>query len=582
MLVDERFRGYQYADLKKDLVAGVTVGIVAIPLAMAFAIASGVKPEYGIYTTIISGLIVAILGGSRFQIAGPTGAFIPVLLAVVLQYGYEKLLLAGLLAGIILMVMGLLKLGSLIKYIPRSVTIGFTAGIAVIIFTGQIANFFGLDGVEQKELFHENMQEIFKQIDTINFFSVFIALIGLLLLIFVPKFFPRVPVLLIALIIPTIIAVLFFPGKVDTIGSAFGGIPQQLPSFSLPNLSVASLMEVIRPAFVIAILGGIESLLSAVVADGMTNKRHNSNRELFGQGIANIVTPLFGGIPATGAIARTATNIKSGAVSPLSSVFHSVFVLATLLLFAPYASHIPLASMAPILMVVAWNMSQYGAFSHILKLRTADTLVLVVTFLLTVFVNLTVAVEFGLLLAMISFIKRMSGMLEVDKVLPEYGDQVSTDPIRKGHNCPQLSIYTIEGPLFFGAADTFERTLTRSIRKRPKVLLLRMRDVSLIDATGEGNLSALVDDFHKIGGTILISGIEEQPLEMLKKSGLYETIGPENFFEGTGRAISYGLSLIDYDVCKKCRFSTFRECNEFKEGTVNEQVKTTEMVSAIK
>lgn len=569
MFLDERFRGYQYADLKKDLIAGITVGIVAIPLAMAFAIASGVKPEYGIYTTIISGLIVAILGGSRFQVAGPTGAFIPVLLAVVLQYGYEKLLLAGLLAGVILMLMGLFRLGTLIKYIPRSVTIGFTAGIAVIIFTGQLENFFGLQGIEKQEYFHQNMQEVFRQIGTINIYSVLVAIIGLLLLIFIPKFFPRVPVLLVALIIPTFIAVWLFPGKLATIGSAFGGIPQQLPTFHFPEITVHSLMEVIRPAFVIAILGGIESLLSAVVADGMTNKRHNSNRELFGQGIANIVTPLFGGIPATGAIARTATNIKSGAVSPLSSVFHAVFVLGTLLLFAPFASHIPLASMAPILMVVAWNMSQRGAFFHILKLRSADSLVLIVTFLLTVFVNLTVAVEFGLLLAMLSFIKRMSGMLEIDKVLPrEYGKEVSPEPILAGHDCPQLSIYTIEGPLFFGAADTFERVLTRSIRKCPKVLLLRMRYVSLIDATGEGNLRALVGDFQKMGGTVLISSISEQPLQMLKKSGLYDKIGAENFFDATGKAIDYGLSLIDYDDCKKCRFAAFRECSKFKGGEV--------------
>lgn len=567
MLVDERFRGYQLNDLRRDLTAGVTVGIVAIPLAMAFAIASGVKPEYGIYTTIISGFIVAFLGGSRYQIAGPTGAFIPVLLAVVLQYGYEKLLLAGLLAGIILTLMGIFKLGTLIKYIPRSVTIGFTAGIAVIIFSGQIKNFLGLEGVEQRELFHENMMEIFKNIGTINLFSILISIIGLLLIIFIPKYFPRVPVLLVALIIPTIIGAIFLPGKVETIGTAFGGIPQSLPSFKFPDISLQSLTEVIRPAFVIAILGGIESLLSAVVADGMTDKRHNSNRELFGQGIANIVTPLFGGIPATGAIARTATNINSGAVSPLSSIFHSLFVLVTLLLFAPYASHIPLASMAPILMYVAWNMSQHGAFVHILKLKTADSLVLVVTFLLTVFVNLTVAVEVGLLLAMVSFIRRMSGMLEVDKVLPEsHGKQVSTNRINEGLNCPQLSIYTIEGPLFFGAADTFERVLTRSVGSRPKVLILRMRYVPLIDATGEGNLSALVSDFEKIGGTVLIAGIDEQPLEMLKKSGLYYEIGPEHFFDGTGKAIDYGLTLIDYDDCQKCRFTAFRECKDFKKG----------------
>ncbi|UAC47666.1 STAS domain-containing protein [Bacillus aquiflavi] len=574
LLLDERFRGYNSAALKKDLLAGITVGIVAIPLAMAFSIASGVNPEYGIYTTIISGFLVALLGGSRFQIAGPTGAFIPVLLAVVLQYGYEKLLIAGLLAGLLLMIMGLLKLGNLIKYIPRSVTIGFTSGIAVIIFTGQIASFLGLEGVEKKEAFHENMNEIFRQLNTVNMYSILIAILGFILLIFIPKLFPRVPVLLVALIIPTIVAVFFFPNKVATIGSAFGEIPQKLPSFSFPELSLETIKEVWRPALVIAILGGIESLLSAVVADGMTGKRHNSNRELFGQGVANFVTPLFGGIPATGAIARTATNIKSGAVSPLSSIFHSVFVLGALLIFAPYASYIPLASMAPILMLVAWNMSQHRAFVHILKLRSADSIVLIVTFLLTVFVNLTVAVEIGLLLAMISFIKRMSGMLEIDKVLPDsHGKQVSPDPIITGHDCPQLSIYTIEGPLFFGAADTFERVLTRSIRKRPKVLLLRMRYVSLIDATGEGNLSSLVNDFQKMNGIILISGIREQPLEMLKISGLYEKIGAEHIFEHTGEAINYGLSLLNYDHCKGCRFAAFRECDSFKQREVSEHAQ---------
>lgn len=565
MFFDGRFKGYQRADLKEDLIAGITVGIVAIPLAMAFAIASGVKPEYGIYTTIIAGFFVAIFGGSRFQIAGPTGAFIPILLAVVLQYGYENLLIAGMMAGVILIIMGVFKLGSLIKYIPRSVTIGFTSGIAVIIFTGQIENFFGLTGIEKKEAFHENMIQLFQQFHTVNRYSLLTAAIGMILILIIPKLFPRLPVLLIALLIPTFIAVIFYPNQVETIGTAFGGISQSLPSFSFPEMTLAKIAELWRPAFVIAMLGGIESLLSAVVADGMTGKRHSSNRELVGQGIANVVTPMFGGIPATGAIARTATNIKSGARSPLSGVFHSGFVLITLLLFAPYASYIPLASMAPILMIVAWNMSEQKVFLHILKLRSSDSIVLVVTFLLTVFVNLTVAVEVGLLLAMISFVARMSGLLEVEKVLPKSPDeQVSPDPVAAGDNCPQLAIYTIAGPLFFGAADKFEKTLTHTIHKRPKVLLLRMRHVSVIDATGEANLASLVHDFQKQGGIVLVSGILEKPLEMLKTSGLYDKIGEENFFSHTGPALEYGLSLINYDKCKSCRFAAFKECKTFK------------------
>ncbi|HLR59274.1 MAG TPA: SulP family inorganic anion transporter, partial [Pseudogracilibacillus sp.] len=439
MFKDNRFRGLTPNDLKNDLIAGITVGVVAIPLAMAFAIASGVKPEYGIYTTIIAGLIVALFGGSRFQIAGPTGAFIPILLAIILQYGYEDLLIAGFLAGIILMIMSFFKLGSLITYIPRSVTIGFTSGIAVIIFSGQIENFLGVEGIEKKQYFHENIIEIFNNINTTNFYSILIALIGFSAIIFIPKIFPKVPVLLIALIVPTIISVIIFPGKVATIGSAFGGISSSLPSFSLPNFTFDKLLYLWQPAFVIAMLGGIESLLSAVVADGMTGKQHKSNRELFGQGLANIITPLFGGIPATGAIARTATNIKSGAVSPWSGIFQSIFVLLTLLLFAPYASHIPLASMAPILMVVAYNMSEVKSFSHIIKLRSGDSLVLITTFLLTVFVNLTVAVPVGLLLAMISFVKRASSALDMDTFKIDNQEPTITEEKLSANECPEIA-----------------------------------------------------------------------------------------------------------------------------------------------
>ena len=448
MLKDNRFKGLSPGDIRKDLIAGITVGVVAIPLGMAFAIASGVNPEYGIYTTIIAGLIVALIGGSHFQIAGPTGAFIPILLAIVLQYGYEDLLIAGMIAGVMLLIMSVFKFGSLITYIPRPVTIGFTSGIAVIIFSGQLENFLGLEHIEKKQYFHESLIEIVRAFPTLNWYSILTAVIGLIIIIVVPRLFPRVPVLLVALIIPALLSYFFFPGKIVTIGSAFGGISQALPGFSFPKITIEKLLYLWQPAFAIAMLGGIESLLSAVVADGMTGKRHHSNKELFGQGIANIITPLFGGIPATGAIARTATNIKSGAVSPWSGIFQSVFVLLTLLLFAPYASHVPLASMAPILMVVAFNMSEHQSFKAILTLRNSDSLVLVTTFLLTVFVNLTIAVPIGLLLAMASFIKRISGLIEVQSITP-LNDSVSSK--KDETRCPKIASFALQGPLFWSS-----------------------------------------------------------------------------------------------------------------------------------
>lgn len=570
MFRDDRFKGLTMSDLRKDFIAGITVGVVAIPLGMAFAIASGVSPEYGIYTTIIAGLIVALFGGSHFQIAGPTGAFIPILLAIVLQYGYEDLLIAGMLAGVMLILMSIFKFGSLITYIPRSVTIGFTSGIAVIIFTGQLENFFGLENIDKKQYFHQNMFEIFVNFQSINFFSILIGLIGLSIIIFVPKFFPRAPVLLIALLIPTLIVVFFIPDKVATIGSAFGGISQSLPGITIPKITVEKLMYLWQPAFAIAMLGGIESLLSAVVADGMTGKKHKSDKELFGQGLANIITPFFGGIPATGAIARTATNIKSGAVSPFSGVFQSVFVLLTLLLFAPFASHIPLASMAPILMVVAFNMSEYKSFSMILRMRTSDSLVLVTTFLLTVFVNLTIAVPIGLLLAMVSFVRRISHVLEVEDITPERfsKDELKKKKNRKQYSCPKIASFTIRGPLFFGAADRFESTLSRTINRRPKVLILKMRHVSMIDATGAANLSASITDFIKNKGVVFITEITEEPLEMLKKTDLYELIGEDNFYADTTDAINDALDTIN---TKKCSY-----CGKRPEGGCRVYVKTNE------
>ena len=526
---DERFAHYNAACFRKDLIAGITVGIVAIPLGMAFAIASGVKPEYGLYTTIIAGFLVALFGGSRYQVAGPTGAFIPILLAIVLQYGYDDLLIAGLLAGIFLVIMSYLGVSQLIQFVPRSVTIGFTAGIAVIIFTGQIGNFFGLEDVEKYEFFHQNMMELARQFHTYNWYSIGIALLGLAVILILPKIAPRLPLLLVALIIPTIVSIVLFPGKLETIGTAFGGIPNHLPPFRLPDITLDKLLVLWKPALIIAALGAIESLLSAVVADEMTQgKKHDSKRELFGQGIANIVTPLFGGIPATGAIARTATNIRSGAVSPVSSVIQSVFVLLFLLLFAPYASYIPLAAMAPILMHVAWNMSARKTFAHIASVRSGDALVLWVTFLLTIFINLTTAVQVGILLAAFFFLKKMTGELETVKAtlseVEKVEFQASTNVVHK---------YVVSGPIFFGTAVRFEDTFPQWMEDDVDAIIVDMAQVSVIDATGEAALSSLIEEARKNDIRLVFKKVKIEQRALFKKSGLYDAIGRDNFFMST-------------------------------------------------
>lgn len=563
-----RYAGYSVDSFKKDLLSGLVVGVIAIPLGMAFAIASGVDPEYGIYTTIIAGILISLFGGSKFQIGGPTGAFIPILFAIVLTYGYESLLIAGFLAGILLLLMGIFRLGSLIKYIPRPVTIGFTSGIAVLIFVGQIANFLGLRDVEKHESFLMNVKELFLRIDTINLYSVVTAVICLVAVILTPKMLPKVPGPLIGLLVSTVAATVFFPSEVATIGSAFGEISNKLPAFHFPEITWERVQLLLGPAFVIAMLGGIESLLSAVVADGMTGTKHNSNRELIGQGIANMVTPLFGGIPATGAIARTATNIKNGAVSPFSGIVHGLVVLLVLLLFAPYASAIPLASMAPVLMIVAWNMSERRVFVSLVKTKTADSLVLLVTFLLTVFVSLTVAVQVGLLAAVILFAKQMSEQLVIAKALPDpehKNERVETHRVTNSRDCPQISIFNIEGPLFFGSAQTFEQSIMRTINYKPNVLLLRMGKVPFMDATGEAYLSSIVKDFSK-HGTVIFSGMNPHPLRVVKKTGLYDYTGEEHFFEHTGEAIDFSLEQLDRNKCLGCQHFAFKECTALSAG----------------
>lgn len=524
----DRWEGYELADLRKDFIAGITVGVIAIPLGMAFAIASGVKPEYGLYTTIIAGIIIALLGGSRFQVGGPTGAFIPILLAIVIQYGYENLLLAGIMAGVFLVLMGVFKLGAVIRYIPRPVTIGFTSGIAVIIFTGQIGNFIGLSELEQHTYFTQNMMEIVKNIDQFHVASFLTAIVCLIIMFAVTKYLPKVPASLVGIVASTLFAVAFFSGQVPTIGSVFGEIPNTLPSMTFPDISLDRIIMLLGPAFTIALLGSIESLLSAVVADGMAGgKKHDSNRELIGQGAANIVTPLFGGIPATGAIARTAANIRSGAVSPIAAVIQGLFVLAVLLLFAPYASQIPLASMAPILMIVAWNMSERIHLWQLLRMRNSDALVALITFLLTVFINLTYAVGAGLVLAALLFIKRMSELMLVEKV--EHDDE-------------HIGIYAIEGPLFFGASQNFLNTMLEAIQTPPKVVILDMDRMPFIDASGEASLSALITHFQRRNSVVLLYDIQPQPKRMLQATGLYYRIGEAHFYDDMQRALDFATT----------------------------------------
>jgi SulP family sulfate permease len=558
-----RFAGYSLSSFRRDLVAGLIVGIVAIPLGMAFAIAAGVKPQYGIYTSIVAGFLISLLGGSKFQIGGPTGAFIPILFGVVVQYGYEKLLAAGMLAGAMLALMGLFRLGGLIRYIPRPVTIGFTSGIAVIIFTGQIGNFLGLEGLQRHERFLPNMRELVLHLTTLNPYSVVTAAVSLGLILLAARRFPRIPGALVGLIGSTLVASLLFRGRLPTIGSVYGAIPQAMPSLQFPHLSLEQWTSLLQPAFVIAMLGAIESLLSAVVADGMSGDKHNSNRELIGQGIANIAAPLFGGIPATGAIARTATNIRSGAASPVSGMVHALTVLAAMALFAPYASDIPLAAMAPILMTVAWNMSERKSFVRLLKARNGETLVMVATFLLTVLADLTIAVEAGLALAVLLFLRGMRQSLQIAKVLPDpaaSNAKVRPHMVREGRDCPQIGIFNVDGPLFFGAADRFESAISPAISPDLKVLVLRMGKVPVIDSTGEAHLADIVRRFRSRGGVVLVTGIQPQPRAALDRSGLSALIGEQRFFDHTGDAIRCALTLLDAGRCLGCRHFAFREC----------------------
>ncbi|WP_368931254.1 SulP family inorganic anion transporter [Bacillus pumilus] len=527
-----RFEGYDTSKLRRDLIAGLVVGVVAIPLGMAFAIASGVGPEYGLYTVIVAGILISLFGGSKYQIGGPTGAFVPILFGIVSQYGIENLLIAGFMAGCMLVLFGIFKLGKLMKFIPRPVIIGFTAGIAVIIFSGQIANFLGLKGVEKHESFFLNMREIVVHLGTANSLAILTAVIGLIVILVAQKYIPKIPGALLGLLASTFLAVLFFQGQVETIGSAYGEIPRQLPSFAFPELTIEKMIYLLPPAIVIALLGGVESILSAMVADNMKGSKHDSNKELVGQGIANMAAPLFGGIPATGAIARTATNIKNGGASPISGVVHGVVVLLILMLFAPYASMIPLAAMAPILMFVAWNMSEKKEFINIVKVKNADSLVLVVTFLLTVIGDLIIGVTAGLILAFIAFIKKMSQTTSIrpNVVVPQMETAAA---LEKQTDQQGISMYAIEGPLFFGTTDSLENSILDHVQTKPKTLILLMNKVNYMDTSAEAVLMNISNRLKHHNGKLMIVGLQSQPKELLRRTGLFHHIGKQYFFERT-------------------------------------------------
>lgn len=520
-------QGYSLKNLRADSISGLTVAIVALPLAMALGIASGATPAEGLITLVVAGLLISALGGSRYQIGGPTGAFVVVIFNVIAQHGYDGLIVATLMAGVILIAAGFARLGTWIKYIPQPVVTGFTSGIAVIIFSSQIKDLFGLEMEKVPGEFFEKWQAFWDARDSFIAESILISACALAILIILKKKAPKLPAFLIA-VVTTSAMVWVFKIDVPTIGSAFGGIPHNIPAPRWPDLSIEKMQLLLPSALTIAFLAGVESLLSAVVADGMTGRRHRSNCELVAQGIANSASAFFGGMPATGAIARTATNIRSGAYSPVSGVLHAVFVLLFMLFLAPLASFIPLACLAAILVIVAWNMSEFDRFRHLMRAPLGDKAVLVITFLLTVTVDLTVAIEVGVLMAAVLFMHRMSQAVEMqtatslietdidDLTVPNKDIEMQRDRLPEG-----VEAFKISGPFFFGVASRLLDVLDH-LSAPPKVFILRMRDVPLIDASGDTALEEFINRCRKQGTTVIIAGMRPRCRKILARMGFFE------------------------------------------------------------
>lgn len=542
--------GYSRKQLTSDLIAGVIVGIVALPLAIAFAIASGVKPEQGLYTAVIAGFIIGALGGTRAQISGPTGAFIVIIYGIVQQYGYDGLAVATIIAGFILIAMGLMKMGAFLKFIPYPVTVGFTTGIALIIFSGQIRDFFGLRMQNVPADFIEKWEAYVHSSATMNWRALAIGATSLLIVFLWPRVTPKIPGSLIAIIVATA-AVQLLDLNVETIGSRFGGVPNTLPAPHLPHLSWALITKMFSPAITIALLAAIESLLAAVVADGMMGTRHRSNMELIAQGVGNIISPVFQGIPATGAIARTATNIKSGGRTPVAAIVHALTLLLIMLFFGKWAALIPMPTLAAILIFVAYNMSEYHAFLKLLKSPKSDVIVLLVTFALTVLIDLTVAIQVGVVLAAFLFLQRMSEVAQVSSIvgdLRQDDDENPNDPraIAKREVPHGVEVFEIFGSLFFGAIERFKDAMRR-VEKNPKVLIIRMRMVPAIDATGLQVLEDVYERTRRESGTLLFTGVGEQPLKAMEQSGLLERIGRENILPNIDAALARAREIAQPD-----------------------------------
>lgn len=535
-------KGYTKEQLVKDIISGIIVAIIALPLSIALAIASGVGPEQGLYTAIIAGFFISFFGGSRVQIGGPTAAFVVIIYGIVEQYGTDGLIVATILAGIILVIMGICRFGSLIKYIPYTITTGFTCGIAVTLFVGQLKDFFGLEIASVPSEFLNKVIAYVQNISTINLTSTIIGVVAIIIMLFWPKVTDKIPGSLIAIIITTAI-VYFAKLPVNTIGSVYGELNSAFPTFHAPALSMKLVQEMISPAFTIAILAGIESLLSAVVSDGMIGDTHKSNAELIGQGLGNIFSGLFGGIPATGAIARTAANVRNGGRTPIAGITHCITLSIILVVLMPLASLIPMTTLAAVLLVVAWNMADWTSFFHLCKTAPkSDMIVLVATFFLTVFFDLVVAIEVGVVLAALLFMKRMAETADVTAW--KYADEPDVTPgeAEKMRDIPHsIRVFEISGPLFFAAADEI---LTITSDKSTKVIVIRMRSVPAIDASAMRSLRDLAARAKKKHITLIFSHVNEQPMSVMKKDHFIELIGEEHFLPNIVEALGYAENMV--------------------------------------
>lgn len=538
-------KDYSFNQFTKDVTAGIIVAIIALPLSIALGIASGVTPEKGLHTAIIAGFLISFFGGSRVQIGGPTGAFMVIVYGIVMKFGIEGLILSTFMAGIIMILLGLLKLGNLIKFIPYPITTGFTSGIAVTIFSSQVKDFLGLTTPSLPAEFLGKWKIIISSINTIDFTTTIIGVIALLAIIIWPKINRKIPGALVALIITSLI-VYFFELDVATIGSKFGELSSSLPRFALPIITMDKILLLLGPAFTIAMLGSIESLLSAVVADGMIGAKHRSNTELIAQGIANIASSLFGGIPATGAIARTVANVKNGGRTPIAGIVHALTLLLIMILFMPLAKTIPLSSLSAVLIIVAYNMSDWREFKELLKSPKSDILVLLVTFLVTVLIDLVKAIEIGLILSSFLFMKRMADVSSVNLSKMDASEEDEDSNYNFDDNKFSINsgiqIYEINGPFFFGAADKFVEA-TGTVAEKTEVLIIRMRNVPSMDATAVHAFKRLVKTCESKKIKLLVSEVQPQPKLVLHKANLDELIGEDNFFKDINKTINYANRL---------------------------------------